>query len=106
MPSHDPFSPASNVKLNSSASAEAPVVEPAPVATPDVEASVSVLTQPEPAAAAEAAVEVPKGTTKELLEWVGEDLERAQLIIDAELEVEQPRKGLLYELQALINDNE
>lgn len=99
MPSHDPFSPASNAKPPSSAPADSPESEVPAIATP--EAPGEALSQPESAAS-----ELPRGTTKELLEWVGDDLERAQALLDAELEAEQPRKGLLNELQGLINGDD
>jgi hypothetical protein len=46
----------------------------------------------------------PEGTVRELEEWVGSDPERAQIVLDAELEKPNPRKGLLDKLAKLIND--
>lgn len=47
----------------------------------------------------------PKGTPKELLEWVGSDPERAQRVLDQELESEKPRKTLVQPLKDLLDDD-
>ena len=47
--------------------------------------------------------EVPAGTVPEVLSWVGEDVERAQKALDAEVETEKPRKGLVASLTEMID---
>ncbi len=97
MSKHDPYAATSAVAPRSSAPAEA-LSSPAPDATPA--GSADTQTRPE----STLTVELPQGTTKELVAWVDGDLVRAQAIIDAELATDQPRKGLLSELQELVND--
>lgn len=46
----------------------------------------------------------PQGTTKEILEWVGNDLERAQRALDQENADEKPRKTVVKALEDLLND--
>lgn len=46
--------------------------------------------------------EVPKGTRAEVLDWVGNDKERAQLALAAENETGEPRKTLVAELNELL----
>lgn len=46
----------------------------------------------------------PRGTTKEILGWVGEDLERAQRALDQENAEEKPRKTVVKALEDLLND--
>lgn len=102
MPSHDPYAADSAVKLDSSASAEAPVSVTPPAATPGEPAVES--TQPEPAPVEAPKVEIPKGTTKELLAWVGDDHARAVLILESERASDEPRKGLMRALEELLVD--
>lgn len=45
-------------------------------------------------------VEVPDGTVEDLVEWAGEDVERAKAVIDTELLQEHPRSTLLEHLRA------
>lgn len=45
---------------------------------------------------------VPKGSSKEVLEWVGEDQERARQALEAEQSDDKPRKGLVKELEELL----
>lgn len=49
----------------------------------------------------EAPEEVPDGTTDEVLEWVGEDKDRAKLALESEQNGKK-RKGLLRELEELV----
>lgn len=49
---------------------------------------------------------VPKGSTKEVLEWVGDDPEKALLALEAEQADEKPRKGLVSELEDLVQGPE
>jgi hypothetical protein len=49
-----------------------------------------------------AKVEVPKGTSSEVLAWVAGDRERAQSALDAENATDKPRKGLVEELKELV----
>lgn len=44
----------------------------------------------------------PTGTSREILAWVGDDKERAQLALDAELAADRPRKGLVDDLEKLV----
>lgn len=46
---------------------------------------------------------VPEGTVPEILSWVGEDAERAQKALDAEVESSKPRKGLVASLTEIID---
>jgi hypothetical protein len=50
--------------------------------------------------------EVPTGTTKEILAWAGDDKERAQRALDAENENDEPRKGLVKELNARLEKDD
>lgn len=51
----------------------------------------------------ESSSEVPTGSIKEVKEWVGEDVERAQEALDAENEGAQ-RSTLISHLEALLSD--
>lgn len=42
---------------------------------------------------------VPKGTSKEILAWVGDDKARADAALAAEKQSDQPRKRLMFELE-------
>lgn len=67
------------------------------VDSPKVEASTPIVAEnADPEA-------VPAGTVKEILTWVGEDLERAQKALDVETENDKPRKGLVDALVELID---
>jgi hypothetical protein len=48
--------------------------------------------------------DVPVGPAKEILAWVGDDLDRADRALDAELGRDKPRAGLVARLEALILD--
>ena len=51
--------------------------------------------------------EVPVGTSAEIQDWVGDDLDRAQRALDKENENAQPRKGLVKHLETmLVEDND
>jgi len=45
---------------------------------------------------------VPKGSTKEVIKWVGDDLEKAALALEAEKNDKKPRKGLIEELNDVL----
>lgn len=45
---------------------------------------------------------VPVGTTVEVMDWVGDDGERAQRALDAENENDTPRKTLVSQLEKMI----
>lgn len=47
--------------------------------------------------------ELPKGTSAEILAWVGEDKDRAQKALDHENESHKPRKGLVEELEEIVS---
>lgn len=49
---------------------------------------------------------VPDGTTKEVLAWVGNDADKAKLALDKEESHDEPRKGLVKELNSIIDDDE
>lgn len=64
--------------------------------------------EPEPQMAAEPEPEaspgdVPEGTTAEILDWVGDDLDRAQRALDTEQANERPRVGLTSELNKILS---
>ena len=44
----------------------------------------------------------PRGTSREVLEWVGEDPERAQFALDRENAGDEPRKTLIDKLEKLV----
>lgn len=46
--------------------------------------------------------EVPQGTVNELLEWVGDDKDRAQLALDAENEKASPRSTAIDAFESII----
>lgn len=50
--------------------------------------------------------DVPDGTVPEVLNWVGDDKERAQKALDKENENAKPRKGLVSSLEELLSDEE
>lgn len=47
-------------------------------------------------------VTVPDGTVAETMAWVGEDVERAQAALDAELAKDKPRSTLVAQLESLL----
>lgn len=49
------------------------------------------------------ASEVPEGTINEVMEWVGEDQDRAQTALDAEL-TDKGRKTLIDRLEEVLGD--
>ena len=58
----------------------------------------------EPVIAPEASEDdVPSGTVPEVLTWVGDDVERAQKALDEEVANDKPRKGLVAQLQEMID---
>lgn len=54
---------------------------------------------------AEAPEKITDGTIAEVLEWVGEDVDRAQQALDEENYKDSPRKTLVDELEALIDSD-
>lgn len=48
--------------------------------------------------------EVPAGSAKEVLEWVGGDKERAARAFEAEQQKSEPRKGLSHDLNVILED--
>ena len=48
--------------------------------------------------------EVPSGSAKEVLDWVGDDKDRAQRAYDAEQAKDEPRKGLSSDLEDLLKN--
>ena len=52
------------------------------------------------------ASEPPDGTSKEVLDWVGDDQARAQAALDKEQANEKPRVGLTEDLEKLLADDE
>jgi hypothetical protein len=49
---------------------------------------------------------VPKGTSAEVLDWVGDDKDRARLALASEEETSKPRKGLVEELNTLLDESD
>ena len=47
-------------------------------------------------------IDVPSGTTAEILKWVGEDKQRAQAALDKEKQADRPRAGLTGELEQIL----
>lgn len=47
--------------------------------------------------------EVPDGTSREVLNWVGEDKQRAQAALAKEQANERPRSGLTEDLQKIVD---
>lgn len=63
--------------------------------------------EPEPVLPPEPVVEpVPRGSGKEVLDWVDGDKEKASRARDAEQTYEEPRKTLLRALAKLLNDED
>lgn len=50
--------------------------------------------------------EVPSGTSKEILGWVAGDKNRAQAALNKEQSGDQPRKGLVRELNELVAEGD
>lgn len=48
------------------------------------------------------AIEVPAGTTKEVLAWVGDDQDKARAALAAEQASDEPRTGLSRKLEELV----
>lgn len=46
---------------------------------------------------------VPVGTIDKLLAWVGDDKDRAQLLLDEERSEDKPRKSLTSRLEEVLN---
>lgn len=66
-------------------------------AEPNVSYSQTDSTPSDPAAS------VPSGSVKEVIEWIGEDHERAQLALSAE-DAEKPRKGVVNYVNELLGE--
>lgn len=49
---------------------------------------------------------VPKGTSAEVLGWVGDDKDRARQALAVEDESAKPRKGLVEELNELLDESD
>jgi len=106
MTSHDPFAPSSGVKppegeLNTEA-ADSDPVQAAPEPDESADDTVGVIDATAITVGAENHAEtpsVPAGTTKEVLEWVGDDTGRAHAALAAEQANNEPRKGLTRELE-------
>lgn len=59
---------------------------------------------PKKAQAEAAANEVPSGLVKEILDWVGDDKERASRALEVENSHKKPRKGVVKELKELLSE--
>lgn len=80
----------------------APVVEEAkslPEAAPESVETPEVASQTAPVASVEA---VPEGSIKRVLDWVGDDVTRAQAALDAENDGEK-RVTLINKLETIVN---
>jgi len=53
--------------------------------------------------AEKAAEEVPEGSIKDVLAWVGTDATKAQAALDAENKASDPRSSLISKLEAITN---
>ena len=93
---HDPFSPSAAVKAVTGKAAGVTDDAPAPEA-PQGEPTAQ---QAAPPTANENGV--PQGTVGEVLEWVGDDKERARAALDAEHATGEPRKSLVRRLEEQI----
>lgn len=51
--------------------------------------------------AADETTAVPKGSSADVLTWVGDDKDKAQQALDAEKSSGKPRKGLVEELEEI-----
>ena len=49
---------------------------------------------------------VPSGSTKEVLQWVGDDKDKARRALEKEEAHEQPRKGLVRELNEVLEKDD
>lgn len=108
MSAHDPFAPGSGAKPPSGkdhkAGYKAPTGDKSYV-SPDDQTSTS-LDGPEDVETPDTGDDsnvVPEGTVKEVLEWVGEDKDRAQAALDAENATDEPRKSLIKELGEVLS---
>ena len=74
--------------------------------SPSSRASEQVADQPRPAVGSRRTAagdnEPPDGTSAEVLDWVGDDQERAQAALDKEQADEKPRSGLTEDLQKIL----
>lgn len=62
--------------------------------------------QPRTVAEPDPVAEVPDGTTKEVLEWVGDDKDRASLALQKEQDHDDPRKGVVEKLTKLLEKDD
>lgn len=74
----------------------------APSPTLDLDATAGPEKVSELPSAPESGIEVPDGTIKEILAWVGDDTERAEAAADAENAAENPRPTLLDKLKKVV----
>lgn len=93
---HDPFSPKAAVKAVRGK--KAAVTKDAPQPEPDL----SVQTGEQAPAPQVNENGVPQGTATEVLDWVGEDKDKAQLALDAEDASGEPRKTVVAKLQGIL----
>lgn len=89
MSSHDPYAPI-----------DPPILEARLIAAAAAAAAPSGTSTGQ--SADPAVLEVPKGTSAEVLSWVGEDRDKAQLALSAE-NAHKPRKGLVEELTEILD---
>ena len=47
--------------------------------------------------------DVPDGTSAEVLDWVGEDMQRAQIALNKERANDEPREALVTKLQKILS---
>jgi len=69
------------------------------------EAKVEATEAPEesPKAAEQPVEDVPAGSIKDVLAWVGTDVERAHKALDAEKASDESRSSLITKLEAIVN---
>lgn len=105
---HDPFSPDAAVRVEptnegygASTSGSGNEVSP-PAPSPASAGESEPVKETFPAGTAVPTAEgsdVPEGTVKEVLAWVGDDKDKAQRALDAENATGDPRKSLVAELE-------
>lgn len=89
---HDPFSPKAAVKLQ----------DPSAPASKGKPSDTVMQSPPPDKNPVKTDAGVPKGTTNEITEWVGDDRNKAKQALEAEEKSGEPRRGLVKKLQEII----
>jgi len=93
MSDHNPYEPAVSVSKRDLEQAPAPTLDLDPQVGPEREKELP---------AAPASETVPDGTIKEVLDWVGDDKDRAKAAVDAESNTDDPRPSLIKKLEKVL----